>query len=253
MTLLSDALSAAGMSAFVGAALLGPDRLWSGRPGKGGSHFGTRRPHPPPPGRRVPPLASMGGGGRAGTVAGRRSAQARTAAWARPRDLRPLLVMRGRKPGPPPCGRLVLGRVGRHLIASERAQSLIVFGPTQSYKTSGLAVPAILGWEGPVIAASVKTDLLERTIGHRRSLGTILCFDPSGSTGLESAQWSPLPASRTWPGARRAAAGLTDVAKTSVGTMADGDFWYATATKMLAPLLSRLHAVGGAWTTSCVG
>ncbi len=145
--------------------------------------------------------------------------------------------MRGRNAGPPPCGRLVLGRVGRHLVASERAQSLIVFGPTQSYKTSGLAVPAILGWEGPVIAASVKTDLLERTIGHRRSLGTILCFDPSGSTGLESAQWSPLPASRTWPGARRAAAGLTDVAKTSVGTMADGDFWYATATKMLAPLL----------------
>jgi type IV secretion system protein VirD4 len=34
-----------------------------------------------------------------------------------------------------------------------------------------------------------------------------------------------------------AAAGLTDVARTSVGTMSDGDFWYATATKMLAPLL----------------
>jgi type IV secretion system protein VirD4 len=131
----------------------------------------------------------------------------------------------------------VLGRTGRHLVASERAQSLIVFGPTQSYKTSGLAVPAILGWEGPVIAASVKTDLLEHTIEHRRALGTILCFDPSRSTGLDSVQWTPLPASRTWPGARRAAAGLTDVAKTSVGSMADGDFWYATATKMLAPLL----------------
>ena len=168
---------------------------------------------------------------------GRRSAPSRSAAWARTRDLRPLLVTPGRNAGPPPCGRLVVGRAGRHLVASERAQSLIVFGPTQSHKTSGLAVPAILGWEGPVIAASVKTDLLERTIGHRRSLGTVLCFDPSGSTGLDSAQWSPLPASRTWPGARRAAAGLTDVAKTSVGTMTDGDFWYATATKMLAPLL----------------
>jgi type IV secretion system protein VirD4 len=30
---------------------------------------------------------------------------------------------------------------------------------------------------------------------------------------------------------------LTEVAKTSVGTMSDGDFWYATATRMLAPLL----------------
>jgi type IV secretion system protein VirD4 len=122
-------------------------------------------------------------------------------------------------------------------VASERTQSVIVFGPTQSHKTSGLAVPAILGWEGPVIAASVKTDLIEHTMAHRQGLGSVHCFDPSGSTGLESARWSPLPLSRTWPGARRAAAGLTDVAKTSVGTMSDGDFWYATATRMLAPLL----------------
>ena len=58
-------------------------------------------------------------------------------------------------------------------MASERAQSLIVFGPTQSHKTSGLAVPAILGWEGPVIAASVKTDLIEHTIAHRRAMGSV--------------------------------------------------------------------------------
>ena len=246
MSILSDAVSVTGLSAFVGTALLGPDRLWSGRPTKGGSHIGTRRPHPPPPGRRVPPLGRLGpfvrfirfvrigGWGVSGSD---RSVPPRTAAWARPRDLRPLLVPSGRNAGAPPGGRLVLGSVGRHVVASERAQSLIVFGPTQSHKTSGLAVPAILGWEGPVIAASVKTDLLEHTIAHRRTRGSVLCFDPSGSTGLDSVHWSPLPASRTWPGARRAAAGLTDVAKTSVGSMSDGDFWYATATKMLAPLL----------------
>jgi type IV secretion system protein VirD4 len=114
---------------------------------------------------------------------------------------------------------------------------VIVFGPTQSHKTSGFAVPAILDWQGPVIASSVKTDLIEHTIGFRRTCGSVSLFDPTGATGLDSASWSPLPASRTWPGARRAAAGLTDVAKTSVGTMSDGDFWYATAAKMLAPLL----------------
>jgi type IV secretion system protein VirD4 len=122
-------------------------------------------------------------------------------------------------------------------VASECNQSVIVFGPTQSHKTSGLAVPAILGWDGPVIAASVKADLIEHTIAHRRSTGSVQCFDPSGSTGLQSARWSPLALARTWPGARRAAAGLTDVARSSVGTMSDGDFWYATATRMLAPLL----------------
>ena len=131
----------------------------------------------------------------------------------------------------------MLGWAGKRLVAAERAQSVIVFGPTQSHKTSGFAVPAILGWEGPVIATSIKTDLIDHTIDHRRSLGVVHCFDPSGATGMASLSWSPLPAARTWPGARRAAAGLTEVAKVSVGTMSDGDFWYATATKMLAPLL----------------
>jgi type IV secretion system protein VirD4 len=122
-------------------------------------------------------------------------------------------------------------------VAAERAQSVIVFGPTQSRKTTGFAVPAILGWSGPVLATSVKTDLIGDTVAHRRTCGRVWCFDPSGVTGLPSAAWSPLPGSRTWPGARRAASALTDVAKGSVGGMADGDFWYAAATKMLAPLL----------------
>ena len=134
-------------------------------------------------------------------------------------------------------GRLVIGRAGRRLLAAERAHSLIVFGPTQSLKTSGLAVPAILGWEGPVLATSVKTDLVGHTIGHRRGCGTVAVYDPTGSTGLGTASWSPLSASRTWPGARRAATSFTEVAKTSTGTMTDADFWYATAARMLAPLL----------------
>jgi type IV secretion system protein VirD4 len=142
--------------------------------------------------------------------------------------------------GAAPPGRLVLGyrgRPGGRLVAAEPRQSVIVFGPTQSHKTSGMAVPSILAWDGPVLAASVKTDLIAHTLGYRRTLGAVHCFDPSGSTGLESATWSPLPASRTWPGARRSAAGLTEVAKGSVGSMSDGDFWYATAARMLAPLL----------------
>jgi type IV secretion system protein VirD4 len=241
MNLTRDVASGVAVAAFVVAALSGHQRIGATNSRNGGSRFGTWRPHPSPPGRRVPlPNPARGRGWRPREVAPlrRRSSSAtEPSSWARKRDLRPLLLPKGRGGEDPPVGRLVLGRVGRRTIASERAQSLIVFGPTQSHKTSGLAVPAILGWEGPVIAASVKTDLLEHTIGHRRTCGEVRCFDPTGSTGLESAAWSPLPRSRTWPGARRAAAGMTDVAKTSVGTMTDGDFWYATATKMLAPLL----------------
>ncbi len=163
---------------------------------------------------------------------GSRSAGA--ARWARPPDLGALVV---RRRGPPPPGRLVLGTVGGRRVAAEPAQSVLVFGPTQSHKTSGFAVPAILGWEGPVVAASVKVDLLEHTVAHRSSLGTVHCFDPTGVTGRPVTTWSPLPASRTWPGARRAAATLTEVGRAQTGTMTDGDFWYATAARMLAPLL----------------
>jgi len=158
----------------------------------------------------------------------------RAARWARPADLGDLVIGTS---GAPPPGRLVLGRVGRRLVAAERSQSVIVFGPTQSHKTTGLAVPAILAWEGPVVAASVKGDLLEHTIARRHRAGAVHCFDPTGCTGRPAVAWSPLPSSRTWPGARRAAATLTEVGRAQVGGMSDGDFWYATAARLLAPLL----------------
>jgi len=242
VSLLADVASVIGVSAFVGAGLLGAGDFGWGRASRRGSRFGTRRPSLPLPGRRVPPhlrgaRRGTGTGSLAGRAQGRGPGRARSAArWATRGDLRPLTVERD-ETGAPPAGRLVLGRASGRRVAAERAQSVIVFGPTQSHKTSGFAVPALLEWRGPVVAASVKTDLIDHTIGHRRGRGEVLCFDPSGSTGLPSASWSPLPSSRTWPGARRSSAALTEVAKSSVGTMSDGDFWYATAAKMLAPLL----------------
>jgi type IV secretion system protein VirD4 len=122
------------------------------------------------------------------------------------------------------------------VLAAEPAQSVAVIGPTQSGKTTSLAIPAILGWEGPVLAASVKTDLVRDTLEWRRRLGTVWCFDPAGTTGLPRTPWSPVSAARTWPHARRVASDLTEVARGD-GTSADGEFWYATAAKLLAPLL----------------
>ncbi len=87
-----------------------------------------------------------------------------------------------------------------------------------------------------MVAASVKTDLVRDTLEWRRGRGTVWCFDPAGTTGLPSTPWSPLPGSRTWAGARRTAADLTEVAQ-GPGTTADGEFWYAAAAKLLAPLL----------------
>jgi type IV secretion system protein VirD4 len=122
------------------------------------------------------------------------------------------------------------------VVAAERGQSVAVIGPTQSGKTTALAVPAILGWAGPVLATSVKTDLVRDTLAWRRRRGTVWCFDPGRATSLPPAAWSPLGTAGTWAGARRVAADLTEVAR-GPGTTADGEFWYATAAKLLAPLL----------------
>jgi type IV secretory system conjugative DNA transfer VirD4/TraG family protein len=203
-TLLTDAVALAAMG---GALYASPDRLDARR---AGLRSGTRRPLPPPPGRRVPSLWTAAAAGA--LPFGRRLAPplARSARWACRRDLRPLLVPSDASTTAAGRGRLVLGRAGRRLVAAEAGQSVVVFGPTQSGKTSSLVVPAILGWHGPVLATSVKTDLVDHTITHRRSCGPVAVVDPAGATGYDPVPWSPLPVSRTWPAARRTASALCD-------------------------------------------
>jgi len=119
---------------------------------------------------------------------------------------------------------------------AESAQSLVVIGPTQSGKTTTLAVPAILAWQGPVLAASVKGDLWRDTAQTRTGRGRIWCIDPTGSTGVATSEWSPIAACADWLDARRMASDLAESAKGD-GTGSDSEFWYATAAKLLAPLL----------------
>jgi type IV secretion system protein VirD4 len=163
----------------------------------------------------------------------------RTAArWAGAHDVRGLAV---RRPRP---GRVTLGRRGRRLLAAEAGQSVLVVAPTQVGKTTGLAVPAVLEWQGPVLATSVKTDLLRDTIGARRNVGRVELFDPSGETGLPADSWSPLDGCSAWVTARRTAAWLCEGAAVGKRGMADTDFWYAAAAKLLAPMLFAAARAG---------
>ena len=175
-------------------------------------------------------------GRRAGEPQARRGAR-----WARRTDLRALRV---RADDPPP-GRLLLGVLGAggpglglgraSSIAAEPGQSLVVVGPTQSGKTTSLAVPAILNWPGPVLAASVKTDLLRDTQAARARRGRVWRIDPTGCTGAAGDEWSPLVGCAYWRQARATTTDLCQAARAD-GTTADGEFWYATAAKLLAPL-----------------
>ena len=115
----------------VGAAVF---MRWRGRgrqqPGEGaGSELGVaRRP-------RVVAIRVLGGG----RFVGRRQISAR--------------------------GRMALGWQGRQLLRAEERHALVVFGPPQSGKSAGLAVGALLEWDGPDDRVVDKDG---STAGHRR-------------------------------------------------------------------------------------
>ncbi|MGD9734942.1 MAG: type IV secretory system conjugative DNA transfer family protein [Solirubrobacterales bacterium] len=157
--------------------------------------------------------------------------RAPAASWASDRDLALLRV-----PGPQPR-RLTLGRLGRHLLAAEAGQSVIVFGPTSTHKTSGLVIPALLEWEGPVVCTSVKSDLIGPTLGRREELGEVWIFDPAQQTGYERARGTPLSEVADWSGAIRVAHWLASSAKPGSRDLSDAEFWFRNAKKLIAPLL----------------
>jgi type IV secretory pathway TraG/TraD family ATPase VirD4 len=114
---------------------------------------------------------------------------------------------------------------------------VLVLGPTQSGKTSGLAIPALLEWRGAAVATSVKGDLVAVTRGARAGLGRVWVFDPTGAAGDgPAARWSPLAEAATWRGAQRMASWLVEATPGRAG-LSEGAFWYAAAAKLLAPLL----------------
>jgi type IV secretion system protein VirD4 len=153
------------------------------------------------------------------------------AGWARPQLFRELYV---RAPTP---WRVTLGRINGRLVAAEPLQSVIALGPTQSQKTSGLAIPAILEWDGPVLAACVKPDLIRSTIGRRWQRGEVFLYDPAGATGMEANTWSPLPRCETWEGAYRMALSLVDASRLASRADRDPEAVPGAATNLLAAML----------------
>jgi type IV secretory pathway TraG/TraD family ATPase VirD4 len=114
-------------------------------------------------------------------------------------------------------------------VAARARESILVLGPTQSGKTTGLAAPALRDWPGPAVATSVKRDLIDLAAARR---GPVWVFDPSSPT---SARWSPLEGCTYWRRAQQVASWLVSAARPA-GTERDA-FWYQSASKLLAPVL----------------
>ena len=134
-------------------------------------------------------------------------------------------------------GRIVIGRTGRRLVAAKQRESVLVFGPPGSGKTSAFAIPNILEWDGPAVVCSVTSEILRTTIRVRSSHGRMAwVYDPTGSVSdVLRAGWDPIPQCADFQKATRLAHHL--VSLSDLMSVTQGDFWQSAASDLLGPLL----------------
>ncbi len=166
------------------------------------------------------------------------------ARWATRRDLT-VLSERSADRVSRSAGRLALGYSRGRLLRAEQRHALVAFGPPQSGKSAGLAIPALLEWQGPAVASSIKTDLLGATVARRRQLGEVYVFDPFELSGAPGQTWSPLRGATTWDGALEVAWRLASAGELDQRGVEGGDFWAIAAEQRLAPLLFVAARSGG--------
>ena len=107
-----------------------------------------------------------------------------------------------------------------------------------------MAIPALLEWQGPAVASSIKTDLLAAT-SAAEELGEVFVFDPFELSGVPAQTWSPLRGAITWDGALEVAWRLAAAGELDQRGVEGGDFWAIAAEQRLAPLLFVAARSGG--------
>lgn len=119
---------------------------------------------------------------------------------------------------------------------SEVEDSVGIVGPPRYGKTSGLIIPSVLWWDGPVVCTSTRADVLAFTGAHRQALaapygGAVLVYDPFGSVAsAPSLRWSPLAGCRDPGVCYRRVAAMTAVAGQG---LSEGEHWRAGAAAIL--------------------
>jgi type IV secretion system protein VirD4 len=121
---------------------------------------------------------------------------------------------------------------------------VLVLGPPGSLKTTALVVPALLEWQGPAVATSIKADVLRATIHRRAAVGEVWVYDPLGMSGVPGAQWTPLAHCGTYPKARKVARTFAEAADISGLKQDDANYWTALGAKLLAVLLYAAAGTG---------
>ena len=158
----------------------------------------------------------------------------RTGHWAQRVDLRALRPRKGR------TGVFVIGARGRRVLVTQPETSVLVIGPTRSGKTAGLVIPNLLEWDGPAIATSTKSELVELTAGYRQSAGPVYVYDPTGEIDgrFQTVTWSPIKGCDTLDRAWTVASWLCATLQQG-GGRGDNDWahWAESGKLLIAPML----------------
>jgi len=118
---------------------------------------------------------------------------------------------------------------------SKPEDSIGIVGPPRYGKTSGLIIPSILMWDGPVVSTSTRGDILAFVEARRRVIagqhGSVFVYDPFNSEPTKtSMHWSPLSGCASPDVCYRRVAAMTSV---SGGSVENGDHWRAGAASIL--------------------
>lgn len=136
--------------------------------------------------------------------------------------------------------RIHLGSHGSTWVSALRQQSVMVVGQAGTMKTRGVIAPNVLGWPGPVVAATTKPDLLRWCGGARTHLGDVWVFDPGEQLGalpdgLRRLGWSHLRGCASQDVAILRAEQL-GAGHTGAG-VENGSFWAGAGRQLLSRLL----------------
>ncbi len=134
---------------------------------------------------------------------------------------------------------ILLGRDDRGWVAAPPQVGALVIGPPRSGKTTGVVIPNVMAWRGPVITTSTRREVLDACAPIRRRRGEVWCFEPlrvAGElpAGVRRLDWTPLR------GCRSADAAITR-ARALLGATPRGiegaSHWQTRGAQLLAALL----------------
>ena len=120
-------------------------------------------------------------------------------------------------------------------LLAPQDHSVLIVGPTQSGKTSSLVIPTIAAWDGPILVASVKDDLVVATAALRGERGEVGVVDPTRSHGSFSRCVDPVALIGDFASAKRVAFSLCD-ANMEGPQSSESQFWNQMAAKTLSVL-----------------